>query len=156
MTEPGILFTLKTAGESSIDHGRAFAATYQLTGHAWVDGSSLVIEWGGSSDITEVGPGLVRQATRPIPVGRVTVPVARLVGIELRGRWWRPRIELISFDPGAFSAVPSGAGGRLRLYLPRHQMAPAQEWVTTVKLEMADHALRAAEAEDQLPPPSPE
>ena len=152
MTDPGIPFILRVVGEISVEQGRAITVTYQLTGHAQVDGPELVVQWGGTRQIAEVGPGLLRQAAQPMPVGRARVPVARLLQVDLRGRWWRPRIELVAADPAAFAAVPGAAGGRLRLYLSRRQRAAAQEWVTTVQLEMADHALRAAEAQNQLPP----
>ena len=155
MTDSGVPFTLKVADESSIEQARVVVAVSRVTGHARLDRDLLVVEWGGTREIEEIGQGRLRRVAQPIPVGRVAVPVARLVRVDIRSRWWHPRLELVTTDPGAFAALPGSPGGRLELHLSRHDVAAALELVTTLRLEMAEHALRAAEAADQLPPHPP-
>jgi hypothetical protein len=155
MPDPGIPFTLKLAEETSLEHGRVVMSVSRVAGHARLDGDRLVVEWSGTRDVEEVGPGQLRRVSLPIPVGHVAVPVARLLRVGVRRRWWRPRLELVTTDPGAFAGLPGALGGRLELQLSRRDVSSALEWVTTVRLEMADYALRAAEGSAPLPPPPP-
>jgi hypothetical protein len=70
--------------------------------------------------------------------------------IELRGRWWRPYIELRTTGIGPLELVPTAVAGRVLLRITRRDWGAARELVSHMQLEMADAALKAAEDQGQL------
>jgi hypothetical protein len=145
-------FTLRVPGESRVEGPQVSSTTHRMHGIARLEGASMVLEWSGTTEEQIVGPASVRAKRTAIPIARAEVPVGRLAGFELRG-WWRPRIELWASDLDTLARVPGVERGRLRLWLARRDRRAAAELVLGVQLEMAEEALRAADASGELPSP---
>ncbi len=123
----------------------------RLHGLARLDGSTLRLEWSGTVESTVVRGPEVRIERRELPVSGLEVPVQELARVELRGRWFRPRLVLRPVRLDGLAAVPSATGGTLTLWIERRDWALAGELAASLEVEMADAALRAASAPPALP-----
>lgn len=138
-------FSLALGKETSIDRGQVRSKVFQVRGVARWEGDRLTLEWSGSIDITEIQDGSVRNLRQSVPAQRVLLPAVGIAGIEARGRWWRPYIELRTTGIGPLELVPTAAAGRVYLRIARRDWSAARDLVSHVQLEMADAALRDAE-----------
>ena len=138
-------FFLAQPKETNIERGRVQSKEFQVRGIARMEGDRLTLEWSGSVEITEVHGGNVRNLRQSVPAQRLVLPAPRIAKIELRGRWWRPYIELRTTGIGPLDLVPTASGGRVLLRITRGDWGIARELVSHVNLEMADVALRDAE-----------
>jgi len=138
-------FFLAQPKETNIDRGRVQSKEFQVRGIARLEGDRLTLEWSGSVEITEIHGGSVRNLRQSVPAQRLVLPAARIARLELRGRWWRPYIELRTTGIGPLELVPTAQGGRVLLRITRRDWGIARELVSHVTLEMADAALRDAE-----------
>ena len=138
-------FFLAQPKETNIERGRVQSKEFQGRGIARMDGDRLTLEWSGSVEITEIQNGNVRNLRHSVPSQRLVLPVARIAMLQLRGRWWKPYIELRTTGLGPLELVPTAAGGRVLLRITRGDWSIARELVSHVNLEMADVALRDAE-----------
>lgn len=145
MPTPAVPFSLALAKETSIDPGRVQSKQFQVRGLARIEGDRLTLEWSGSVQITEIHGGSVRNLRQSVPAQRLVLPVTRVAQIELRGRWWRPHIELRTTGIGPLELVPTAVAGRVLLGIERRDWRAARELVSHVQLEMADAELRDAE-----------
>lgn len=64
----------------------------------------------------------------PVPTRRVRVPGGRLGTAELRGGWWRPRLEVVVADLDALAALPGSRQGRAVLRIARRDRGLALEF----------------------------
>lgn len=138
-------FWLALDKETMVDRGRVQSKEFQVRGVARLEGDRLTLEWSGSIEITEIQGGNVRNLRQSVPAQRLVLPAARIANIELRGRWWKPYIELRTTGIGPLELVPSASGGRVLLRITRGDRAAARDLVSHVQLEMADAALRDSE-----------
>ena len=138
-------FFLAQPKETNVERGRVQSKEFQVRGIARVDGDRLTLEWSGSVEITEIQGGNVRNLRQSVPAQRLVLPAARVAKIELRGRWWKPHIELRTMGIGPLELVPTASGGCVLLRITRSDWGIARELVSHVNLEMADAALRDAE-----------
>lgn len=138
-------FALSLAKETNIDRGRVQTKQMQVRGLARIEGDRLTLEWSGSVEISEIQGGSVRNLRQSVPAQRLVLPVQRIALIELRGRWWRPYIELRTTGIGPLELVPTAIAGRVLLRVSRRDWGAARELVSHVQLEMADMELKAAE-----------
>lgn len=143
-------FALALPKESSVARGQHLSKSYQVRGVARLEGDRLTLEWSGSIEITEVSGANVRTLRESVPAQRLVLPTARIASIELRGRWWRPSIELRATGIRPLDLVPSSIAGSVVLRLARRDRQAAAELVSQVQLAMADIALREAESGSQL------
>ena len=140
-------FALSLAKETNIDRGRVQTKQMQVRGLARMEGDRLTLEWSGSVEISEIQGGSVRNLRHSVPAQRLVLPVQRIALIELRGRWWRPYIELRTTGIGPLELVPTAMAGRVLLRITRRDWSAARELVSHVQLEMADAALKDAEGQ---------
>lgn len=138
-------FSLGQPKETSVDLGRVRSKSFQVRGIARMEGDRLTLEWSGSIEIIEIYGGDVRNLRQSVPAQRLVLPAARIAKIELRGRWWKPYIELRTTGIGPLELVPTASGGRVLLHITRSDWGIARDLVSHVNLEMADAALRDAE-----------
>jgi hypothetical protein len=143
-------FALSLAKETNIDRGRVQTKQMQVHGLARMEGGRLTLEWSGTVEIAEIQGGSVRSLRQSVPAQRLVLPAQRVALIELRGRWWRPYIELRTTGIGPLELVPTAVAGRVLLRITRRDWGAARELVSHMQLEMADAALKAAEDQGQL------
>ena len=146
-------FALALPKESNVARGQVLSKSYQVRGVARLEGDRLTLEWSGSIEITEVSGASVRTLRESVPAQRLVLPMARIASIELRGRWWRPFIELRATGVRPLDLVPSAVAGRVVLRLARRDRQAAAELVSQVQLAMADLALREAESQSRSQQP---
>jgi hypothetical protein len=141
---PTLHFRIKVPGDSRFEGMSASDTSHRVEGLLRLAGPSLTIEWSQTTEVTEVGWSVeTRRETRPPEL--VRLPLTHLAEIELRDRWWRPRLELRATAITALTSIPGAAGGRLVLHLDRRDRATAAELVANVRLALAELALEAAE-----------
>lgn len=138
-------FWLTLGKETNIDRGRVQTKQLQARGLARMEGERLTLEWSGSIEIVEIQGSNVRNLRQSVPAQRLVLPAARIALIELRGRWWKPHIELRTTGIGPLELVPTAVAGRVLLRIGRRDWGAARELVTHVQLEMVDVALKDAE-----------
>lgn len=143
-------FSLAQAKETNIERGRVQSKAFQVRGIARMEGDRLTLEWSGSVEITEIHGSDLRNLRQSVPAQRLVLPAARIAKIELRGRWWKPYIELRTTGLGPLELVPTAEGGRVLLRITRRDWGIARELVSHVNLEMADAALRDAEQVERI------
>lgn len=143
-------FSLEQAKETNIERGRVQSKAFQVRGIARLEGDRLTLEWSGSVEIKEIQGGDVRNLRQSVPAQRLVLPAVRIAKIELRGRWWKPHIELRTTAIGPLELVPTASGGSVLLRITRRDWGIARALVSHVSLEMADAALRDAERVEEL------
>ena len=142
-------FFLAQPKETNVDRGRVQAKEFQVRGIARMEGDRLTLEWSGTVEITEIQGGNVRNLRQSVPAQRLVLPAARIAKIDLRGRWWKPHIELRTTGIGPLELIPTASGGRVLLRITRGDWSIARDLVSHVNLEMAELALRDAERVEQ-------
>jgi hypothetical protein len=95
-----------------------------------------------------------RSHEEAVPSGSCVVPLSELSSATLRGRWWRPRLEITAATLASVAEVPSTRGARVVLWLSRHDWPLAQELCSELRLAMAELALQSATRLADLPDPS--
>jgi len=140
-------FWLNVGKETIIDRGRVQTKQLQVRGLARMEADRLTLEWSGSVEIVEIQGSNVRNLRQSVPAQRLVLPAARIAFIELRGRWWKPHIELRTTGIGPLELIPTAEAGRVVLRITRRDWSAARELVTHVQLQMADAALKDAEAQ---------
>ena len=143
-------FSLTQPKETNVERGRVQSKEFQVRGIARMEGDRLTLEWSGSVEITEIHGADLRNLRQSVPAQRLVLPAARIAKIELRGRWWKPHIELRTTGLGPLELVPTAQGGRVLLRITRRDWGIARELVSHVNLEMADAALRDAEQVERI------
>lgn len=147
-------FRLKATDESEVAAWYLRAVSYRLHGIARLEDGRLVIQWSGTSEVTEVKGTAARVREETLPVRSVALPITRITTVMLAGGWWRPRVVLRVADLSVLAAIPGAAHGALTLWIRRGDRALAQDLITGVEIQAADAALAAAEAPPPLPPES--
>src|SRR4051812_13807108 len=112
-------FSLALAKETIFDRGRVQSKAFQVRGVTRLEGHGLTLEWSGSIEITEIQHGSVRNLRQSVPAQRLVLPAGRIAHIEIRGRWWKPYIELQTTGIGPLDLVPTASAGRLLLRITR-------------------------------------
>jgi hypothetical protein len=135
----------------TVDGNHVVSKEFHVRGIARLETERLVLEWSGTVDVADVRAGSVRALRESLPTQRVAVGVRRISRMQLRGRWWRPRIELSTLDLSVLDSIPGALPGSVTLTLSRGEWRAAAELVASVQLEMADAALREAEQPPELP-----
>lgn len=135
---PVLPFTLRAASESGMTGTDVAWDAYRFHGVARIDGAELVLEWGGEIERSTVAGTSVSTTIEPVPTRRVRVPGGRLGVAELRGGWWRPRLEVVVADLDALAALPGSRQGRAVLRIARRDRALALEFAAAVAGLRAD------------------
>jgi len=139
-------FSLALDKETNIDRGRVLSKAFHIRGVARLVADRLTLEWSGTTQIVDIQGGNVRNMRQSLPAQRLVLPVSRIAYVETRRRWWRPYIELRTTGIGPLELVPTASGGRVHLRLNRRDWSAARDLVSHLQLEMAEAAVRDAEA----------
>jgi hypothetical protein len=124
---PVLPFTLRAASESEMAGTDLAWDAYRFHGVARIDGDELVLEWGGEIERSTMEGTSMSTTIDPVPTRRVRVPGGRLGTAELRGGWWRPRLEVVVADLDALAALPGSRQGRAVLRIARRDRGLALE-----------------------------
>lgn len=138
-------FSFTLPKEASVDGSGVQSKVYQVRGMARLDDDRLTLEWSGSVEITEVRGKGVRTLRQSVPAQRLVLPTSRIARFELRGRWWKPYVELCTDSIAPLELVPTAIAGRVILRIARSDWGAARDLTSQVQLAMADAALRDAE-----------
>lgn len=133
-------FRLKVPGRDEIDGMDVVSQSFRIHGYLEMAGDVLVIEWGGTTHVQEVGMKGVRDETEPLAAQRLEVPAADLLRAELTGGWLRPRLRVQARRIGALAPVPSEKRGTVEFWYDRSERFVAIE----VARELADAIAAAA------------
>lgn len=125
---PVLPFTLRAASESEMAGTDLAWDAYRFHGVARIDGDELVLEWGGEIERSTMEGTSMSTTIDPVPTRRVRVPGGRLGTAELRGGWWRPRLEVVVADLDALAALPGSRQGRAVLRVARRDRGLALEF----------------------------
>ena len=138
-------FSLPLGKETNIERGRVQTKMYQVRGVARWEGNRLTLEWSGSIEISEIENTSVRNLRQSVPAQRLVLPTERIASVDVRGRWWKPHIELRTTGIAPLELVPTASGGRVLLRIARRDWNAARDLVSHVQLEMSDVEVRDAE-----------
>jgi hypothetical protein len=152
---PVLPFRLKAASETHIAAWHSRTVSYRIHGLARVEDGHLVLQWSGSAQVIEMKGTGSRVKEETLPVRTVRLPVTRVAGLALQGRWWRWRVVLRATDLAALAEVPGARDGGLTLWIARRDRALAAELIANLEIQQADAALAAAEEPPPLPPETP-
>lgn len=141
---PRLPFRLKVPKKDVIEGARVTSTIPRIHGYLHVDGDLLVVEWGGTAHVTDVGgTNYVRIETEPLPDERLEVPIADLHRAELLGGWFRPRLTVQARTVGALAPVPTEEFGVVNFWYERSERFTA----IAVAQELSD-AIAAASVDD--------
>lgn len=126
-------FALRVPGESRTGGPRsALCREHDVRGLASIRGAELVLEWSGTTRVSEVRGFAAEVRREPFPPGRRAIPLAALASIRRRGWWWRPRVELRVAALDALRGVPGTEGPLLALMVDRADLKCAGRLVLTL------------------------
>ena len=129
-----LAFALRVPGESRTGGLRsALTREHDVRGLASVRGAELVLEWSGTTRVSEVRGFAADVRREPFPAGRRAIPLAALASIRRRGWWWRPRVELRVRELEALDGVPGADGSSLRLLVDHADLECAGRLVITTQ-----------------------
>jgi hypothetical protein len=138
-------FSLPLGKQTNVERGRVQTKVYQVRGVARWESDRLTLEWSGSIEISEIENTSVRNLRQSVPAQRLVLPTARIASIDVRGRWWKPHIELRTTGIAPLELVPTASGGRVFLRIARRDWNAARDLVSHVQVEMSDVAVHPTE-----------
>ncbi|MGE5927643.1 MAG: hypothetical protein ACM357_09825 [Gemmatimonadota bacterium] len=138
-------FTIRLKGADQVAAGRVQSVEERHAGVARLAEAGVQLEWSGRREHTDVKGGSVTSRGEQLPVTRIVVPARHIMEATLRRRWWRPYLRLRVSDVHSLAGIPGAAGTECRLRIAREDRGRAVEFITDLRLLMADAELRAAE-----------
>ena len=138
-------FTLRIPGPDQITRGRVESVTERYSGVARLGATALHLEWSGKREHTDVRGGSVTSRVEQLPVARLTIPARSILEATLRNRLWRPHVRIRVSDVTTLDGFPTAAATECRLGIAREDRARAVEFLTDLRLLVADAELEAAE-----------
>lgn len=126
-------FRLKVPGKDAMTATSASSTWFRFHGLLHLLDSALRLEWTGTAKVEEVSLLSVEEETVTLPDESLTLPLARLRKLELRGGWLRPHLELMGNDLEALRIVPSEEAGRVRLWIARRDRRLAAQIVAAAR-----------------------
>jgi hypothetical protein len=134
---PILSFRLKLAGTDKFSGFSAVSTSFRVHGLLRLEGEQLVIQWGGTVQVQEVGLLSLQDESEVLPIEQVVVPVSDLYRATLAGGWWRPRLKLEARELAALGAVPSEQYGRVEFWYARHDRMVAVEMADAINEAIA-------------------
>ena len=123
---PTLDFRLKLPGTDILSGLNATSTSFQVRGTLRIEGSLLVVEWGGAVRVQEVGPLTVRDEREWLPDERLLVPLLDLEMAEVVGGWWWPRLTVHANTPGALAEIPSAVDDVVKFWYGMRDRAIAR------------------------------
>lgn len=137
------------------------STTEKIHGLLRLEGERLLLQWRLARSTDRVGMA-IRTEHEIEPVQEAVIPLEALAGATVRWRWLRwppgPYLVLTAADLRTFEEVAGTAALRLdhpdelEVRVRRSDRIAAVEFAAELELAVAEHALRAAEGLDTLPP----
>jgi hypothetical protein len=151
-------FTIRR-GEDVVGMKEITSTRETIQGLLRFDGDRLLIQWRTSRATDRVGME-IRTDRELEPVREIVVPLSALASAEVRWSWlrWPPgrHLFLTAADLRAFEELAGKDGLRLKhpaefvIRVPGAERLAAREFASELEYALADRALRAAEAPQQL------
>lgn len=138
-------FTVRLKGADQIAGGRVQSVEERHAGVVRLSEAGLHLEWSGRREHTDIRGGSVSSRTEQLPVTRIVVPARHIIEATLGRRWWRPYLRLRVSDVESLARFPGAVATECRLRIAREDVSLAVEFITDLRLLMADAELRAAE-----------
>jgi hypothetical protein len=126
-------FRLRVPGKDALTAIRASSTTFRFHGLLHLLDDAIRLEWTGTANVEEVSLLTVKEETLALPDEFLTLPLARLRTIELRGGWLLPYLELMGNALDALRIVPGEDRGRVRLWLARRDRPLAAGMVAAIR-----------------------
>lgn len=143
-------FTLRTARPDQITRGRVESVAERYAGVARLSDTALHLEWAGRREHTDVKGGSVTSRVEPLSAMRAVIPAESIMEATLRRTWWRPYLRIRINGVGFLDGFPGADATECRLRISREDRARAVEFVTDLRLLVADAELRAAQEASRL------
>ena len=124
-TEP-IPFTIRQAGEDTLELDGARSVSYRLSGTVTLDGDVVILEWTLSRHVEEVFLISVEIEDAELPAETLALPADRLAGARVVGGWWAPRLVLYARWANAFDDIPGAKRGTVSLRIARRDRPAAR------------------------------
>jgi len=150
---PTLPFRLKVPGKDEIDGVGVTSMSFRVHGYLHLDQEMLVVEWGGTAHVQEVGALKIRDETEALPEERLAIHVADLLRAELVGGWFRPRLRIQARRIGALGSVPSERFGTVDFWYDRAERFTAIELASALGEAIADAEAPALDDEPSTPLP---
>jgi hypothetical protein len=112
-------FRLKVPGKDALTATEASSTSFRFHGLLHLLEDTLLLEWTGLAQVERVSLLDVEEETVTFPAEELTLPLARVRRLRLRGGWLLPHLELMGNDLDALRIVPSEEAGRVHLWLAR-------------------------------------
>ena len=137
-----LAFRLELPSEDvSIEQGNIHSVSVRIEGMLHVTNGRVIMEWMGTKAIHDVSSSASRPSvsvtTEPVPREQYEFPAAAVIAATVRGRWWRPRLELSIASLEARGRVPGVRDGMLTLRIRRRDMARARAIASLLDLHLA-------------------
>jgi hypothetical protein len=113
--------------------GSVSSREHEIRGIARIEDGSLVLEWSGTTKVSEINGFAADVRSEPFPPGRGVLPLAAIRSIRRRGWWRRPRVELQVSELDLFAGVPGASGPTLSLDITRADVPTAGQLVVVVR-----------------------
>ena len=123
----------------------------RVLGMLRLDDERLVVQTSELRKHVRVSDAGYQEVTEADDVAERAIPVAAVADAQLRRRWLGWELLLTGADLRAFAGLPGAHGLELRLRVARRHRAAAAELVASLRLQIAELALRRAEAAPPLP-----
>jgi hypothetical protein len=118
---PMLPFRLKVPKTTVVDGSEVRNTSSVVHGYLQVDGDVLIVEWGGTVSVQEVGTHGFRERTEALPDERLEIHASDLHRAELEGGWFQPRLSVQSRRVGALAAIPTESMGVVNFWYDRSE-----------------------------------
>ncbi len=128
---------LPVPGESRTDgRGSALTRDHDVRGLLSLRGTALLLEWSGTTHVSEVRGHAAETRREPFPSGWRLIPLAAVASIRRRGWWWRPRLELRVHELELARGVPGSHGPVITVRVARADLQSAGELAIAARLSL--------------------
>lgn len=154
MPSAEVPFTVRLSDEHIATSAGSFyvAADRRVVGIARLEPDALVLQFSESRHVVHVlAAGGVEQRREADTVSDRRIPLDAISGARVGWSLLGARLVVTTSDLRATAGMPGANGAELRLRIARRHRAAAAELVAELQLQVADLALRRAEADHRLP-----
>ncbi|HEU4631460.1 MAG TPA: hypothetical protein VFS08_17030 [Gemmatimonadaceae bacterium] len=154
MSSTEVPFSIRLSDEHVATSAGSFylAADRRVVGLARLEPDALVVQFAESRHVVHVlAAGGVEQRRESDVVSDRRIPLEAISGARVAWGLLGPRLVVTTSDLRALAGMPGANGAELRLRIARRHRTAASELVAELQLQLADLALRRAEADRQLP-----
>jgi len=134
---PPLPITLRMPGQDHSSGDFWSWSSFKVAGFLRFDGPEPVLEWEITASTSEVDGFEVREDVEALPPEALAIPLDRVRGVLMKGRWWRPYLKVMARDLTVFQGVPGERHGVVRLYFARAYRPLAQDFADRINTAVA-------------------